>query len=219
MSIERLNNGKRVVIRRVEDADKDKLYLGFEALSELSRYRRFLCSKNELYEHELECLLAVPEDQGAVIIALEYDLSKPDGQGRCIGLIQLIKEQHNPNSAEVALVVIDEYHNCGLGRLLLNKINAEAKQRQIQTLYFYTLSDNAPLAAILKKTDWNIECQRDFNAVTYIVKLSDTAEYQNNNLVMSADFFDSYQRHLFDRFTIMTFAWFKQCHKFSQLYT
>ncbi len=209
MSLEQLNNGKWVIVRRVSDTDKDEILTGFKALSEMSRYRRFLYNKSKLDEQELECLLRVSDDQGVSLIALEVNPSHSGAEGRCIGLIQLIRLPHHDSAAEVALVVIDEYHNCGLGGIFLRKIRAESEQRQIETLYFYTLSENAPLVAMLKKTGWNIQYKRDAQALTLVVDLDKQAETQDDILNATLDLIKNYQLRQVDLLRELATVWLK----------
>lgn len=166
-----LKNGNAVIIRRLRESDRNKILDGFDALSELSRYRRFLHNKNELKQSEIDCLFTTPDYRGICFIVLLCKDEQTLAEGRCIGLIQLIELESPSACAEVALVVIDEFHNCGVGKLMLSVIEIQAVKRNMKHMYFYTTSDNQPLAAILKRTGWNISVDREFGSVTYIAKV------------------------------------------------
>lgn len=145
---------------------------GFDALSQLSRYRRFLHNKNELKQSEIDCLFSLDERYGIAYIVLECENTQSLAEGRCIGLIQLIELENLPDCAEIALVVIDEYQNCGVGKLILFTVETEARKRKIKTFHFHTTSENRPLIAILNRTGWDISVERELGSVTYITKLS-----------------------------------------------
>ena len=166
-----LKNGTAVITRRLFGTDRDKILDGFEALSQLSRYRRFLHNKNELKQDEIDCLFTLPQRRGVSFIVLECEDTQRLSEGRCIGLIQLIELDSEKGCAEVALVVIDEYHNCGVGKLLLSLIETQALSRNLEQLYFFTAADNQPLNAILKRTGWEMSIDREFGSVTYVVKI------------------------------------------------
>ena len=205
-----LRNGAAVITRRLHQSDRKKIRNGFDALSQLSRYRRFLHNKNELKQSEIDCLFATPENQGASFIALECNNTRTLAEGRCIGLIQLIEFVSDKSSAEVALVVIDEFHNCGLAKLLLNTIEKEAANRNICSLYFYSTSDNKPLTAILKRTSWDITVDREFGSVTFITKVVNNRQPEPlkefANSAASAANIDSKQ---IDQRQLLTTLWFK----------
>ena len=207
-----LKNGTAVILRHLLKSDRRKIQDGFNALSELSRYRRFLHNKSQLDESEYECLFATPEQSGTSLIVLECNDIQTLEEGRCIGLIQMIELEAVNASAEVALVVIDEFHNCGLGKLMLNAIENEAVNRNIQYFYFYTTADNKPLSAILKRTGWDISVDRDNGSVTYITK---AAQYRQtaplNNSQTIAGSANDFQTHLTNRDQWVTTSWFKVC--------
>ena len=205
-----LKNGTAVVLRPLLKSDRHKIQDGFDALSDLSRYRRFLHNKSELNEREFECLFATPAQSGTSLIALECNDTRVLEEGRCIGLIQMIELEAVNSSAEVALVVIDEFHNCGLGKLMLKTIEKQAVNRNIQNLYFYTTADNKPLSAMLMRTGWDISVDRDFGSLTYITKVEQ--ERMSNPLYYSvkiaASAFD-FQTRLINRNQWLTICWYR----------
>ena len=204
-----LKTGAAVIIRRLQESDRCKIQGGFEALSQLSRYRRFLHNKNKLKQSEIDCLFTLPDSRGAAFIVLECIDTLSLAEGRCIGLIQLIKLDSQSTSAEVALVVIDEFHNCGVGKLLLDTIETQAVERKIQHLYFYTTSDNKPLSAILNRTGWDITVDRDFGSVTFITKVAPKCQPEAlKNSYISNDLGNQALTNPIHQGRILTKSWF-----------
>ena len=207
-----LRNDTAVIVRRLRESDRKKLLDGFGALSQLSRYRRFLHNKNELKQSEIDCLFTTAERRGISFIVFLCNDTQTLEEGRCVGLIQLLELESPGACAEVALVVIDEFHNCGLGKILLGEIEKQAFKRKVQHLYFFTTSDNQPLIAILNRTGWDISIDRELGSVTYIAKVKQNRDFRpvDNSIKTHAPAHD-YQAKLIHQGQLLTTSWFKVC--------
>ena len=140
-----LRDGTRVLLRLLRPTDKELLRTGFEQLSPESRYARFFTPKTSLTEDELRYLTDIDhEDHVAIGAAVERD-----GAEIGLGVARFIRFADRPEAAEAALVVADEAQRRGLGRLLLRRLIAAARERGIQRFRFEVLSSNPGMATLI----------------------------------------------------------------------
>ncbi|MBT8386020.1 MAG: GNAT family N-acetyltransferase, partial [Ignavibacteria bacterium] len=74
-----------------------------------------------------------------------------------IGLARYIREKEDPTRAEVAITVIDEYQNSGLGTYLFQELLIYAKKNGIRTLASYVLKENVKMTRILDKFGFKLK--------------------------------------------------------------
>lgn len=123
----RLRNDIRVVVRPIRPTDKALLAEGIARLSLESSYRRFLSPKSKLTPAELRYLTEVDQlDHYAVVAVLA------DDPRRLAGVARWIRDPHDHDAAEAAIVVVDEFHGQGLGNALGATIAAAARARGVR---------------------------------------------------------------------------------------
>jgi GNAT superfamily N-acetyltransferase len=142
-----LADGTRVLIRPLVPQDKGDLLRGFDRLSVRSRRFRFFTSLRRLTPRQLQLLTEV--DQRDHVALGVRDLSRQDQPGIAIG--RLIRLDGEPEVAEFAVTVIDEYQGRGLGSLLIGMLLGMARERGVRTLRGYLLEDNLAMIRILGK--------------------------------------------------------------------
>ena len=137
--------------------------MGFRELSEKSRYLRFFAHQNELSEAQLKFFTEV-DDQNHVawgIMDVTHFDAIPAGTGRFIRL----KEE--PDTAEVAITIVDAFQRMGLGRAMMAILNLEGARLGLKRFRYHVLPENihilrslGPLEEPLKTEDhsvWIIE--------------------------------------------------------------
>ncbi|MCA1726932.1 MAG: GNAT family N-acetyltransferase [Actinobacteria bacterium] len=140
-----LRDGTKVLIRPITSDDKALLLGGFERLSEQSRYRRFLTPMPKLTDAQLRYLTEVDHDSHDAIVAIDAD--RPwDGYG----VARYVRLDGEPEVAEAAVTVIDEYQGRGLGTLLLVLLARAAIDRGIRRFRAYVLAENKPMRDLLE---------------------------------------------------------------------
>jgi GNAT superfamily N-acetyltransferase len=140
-----LRDGTKVLIRPITPDDKTLLLGGFERLSEQSRYRRFLAPVPKLTDAQLRYLTEVDHDSHEAVVAVDAD--RPwDG----FGVARYVRLDAEPEVAEAAVTVIDEYQGRGLGTLLLVLLARTAIERGIRRFRAYVLEENKPMRDLLE---------------------------------------------------------------------
>jgi GNAT superfamily N-acetyltransferase len=143
----RLRNGRRLSLRVPRPDDREQFRRGFEALSPLSRRRRFHMIKKSLSETELDYLT---DPDGIDHYALGAIALGWRGQEKTpVGVARFFRMAAEPQTAEFAVVVVDAWQNQGIGRLLLRRLLAAARERGIRYLSGQIMADNAPMLHIL----------------------------------------------------------------------
>jgi RimJ/RimL family protein N-acetyltransferase len=139
-----LREGSRVEIRPLSANDKAGLVAGFERLSELSRYRRFLSPTARLTAKELAYLTEVDHHHHEALVAI--DPSTRDG----LGVARFVRSTEDPDEAEFAVAVADDWHRRGLGTALVRMLAARAREEGIRRFTALVLSDNEPVRHMLE---------------------------------------------------------------------
>jgi GNAT superfamily N-acetyltransferase len=126
-----LLDGSAAILRLVRPSDKDALRRGVERLSPRSRYLRFFNSKRKLSERELAYLT---QTDNVSHLAIGAVTEGPDGVEEGLGIARFVRSASEPDQAEAAVAVIDDWQGKGLGTVLLLRLIAAARERGI--LYF-----------------------------------------------------------------------------------
>ena len=140
-----LRDGTPVIVRRVVPGDKDLIREGFARLSPETRLRRFLAPIAELSEEELRHLTEVDQVNHVAWIAVLRD--QP---GSAIGIGRFVRVPDEPEVAEAAITVGDEFQGRGLGTLLLALLAAAARVAGITSFRAWVLEENAPMRELLE---------------------------------------------------------------------
>jgi GNAT superfamily N-acetyltransferase len=130
-----LRDGSRVHIRQARRTDRDLLVRGFERLSPESRYRRFLTPMHELDERTLRYLTDLDHRDHEAMFAL-------DESGEGVGAARYVRSAVRPETAEVAVAVVDDWQARGLGTLLLQAISVRARDEGVRTFTALMLASN-----------------------------------------------------------------------------
>lgn len=142
-----LRDGTRVLLRPIEPGDKDELRNGFDRLSRRSRYRRFFTAMDRLSDRQLAFFTEVDYHDHFAWVALAVD--EPGQPG--IAVARYIRLADDPEAADIALAVLDEYQGRGLGGLLLEALVEVALANGIRRFVGHVLADNTPMLRLLQK--------------------------------------------------------------------
>jgi len=138
-----LSDGSRVVIRPIAAEDRDELAAGFERLSPESRYRRFFGPMQRLSERDLDRLTQVDHHDHEALVAVEEET------GRGVGVARFVRTQ--PDEAEPAVVVADDWQRLGVAGRLLDLLADRALEEGIVRFRAAVLAQNADAIAALRR--------------------------------------------------------------------
>ena len=142
-----LRDGTLVKIRPVVPEDKGRFLDGFSRLSPESRYRRFMAPLDELTPDMLVHFTEVDYVDHFAYVALLAD--EPGEPG--VGVARYVRLADDPQVAEAAVTVIDEFQGRGLGTILVEALGAVALEHGIHRFRGYLLIDNRPMLDLLEQ--------------------------------------------------------------------
>jgi GNAT superfamily N-acetyltransferase len=87
-----------------------------------------------------------------------------DGQG--LGVARFVRLEPGGEVAEAAIAVVDEVQGKGLGRALLERLLAAARERGVTKFHAEVLADNAPMLALLRHAGDVVESREEPGVVT-----------------------------------------------------
>lgn len=164
-----LADGTRILLRPIRPDDAEALREGFERLSPRSRYRRFLTPQRALTSEMVRYLTEVDGERHIALVAgvESPDLKHEEG----IGVARLVRLDDEPDVAEAAVTVIDDYQNRGLGKLLLAALLRAASDRGIKMIRAEVLASNEPIQHLLARAG-AVERSRSDDSITYDVPIA-----------------------------------------------
>lgn len=142
-----LANGRELLLRAIRPSDKAAMIKAFARLSAETRRRRFFTSKKELSETELRNLT---ECDGINHYALVAGFQLDDGSIEGVGVARMVRVADQPNVAEMAIVVVDQWQGHGIGTLLLKRITEAAAEREIEYVRALALPDNEQIQHLIE---------------------------------------------------------------------
>jgi RimJ/RimL family protein N-acetyltransferase len=151
--IERLPDGAQVLIRPIRPIDKGLLADGLRRLSPQSAQRRFLTPKRSFSRAELRYLTEV-DSRDHVALVVE---NPADPVRRLIAVGRFVRLHDDPQAADVAFTVADDWQSRGLGSLLGEHLVHSARNRGIRRFTATMASDNVPAHRLLAKLTKHLE--------------------------------------------------------------
>jgi acetyltransferase len=157
----RLRDGTVVRVRPIRPEDAELELRFFQKLSARSRYHRFMQHLPELPPRMLARFTQLDYDRELALVALHNN-----------EFIAVGRYAPNPDgrTAEFALTVADEWQGKGVGRALLERLCAAARDAGYEALYGYVLADNHEMLELAHRLGF-AEVARDTAEVTVVRRL------------------------------------------------
>jgi RimJ/RimL family protein N-acetyltransferase len=165
-----LRDGSTVLIRPVRSADAPLLADGFARLSARSRQLRFLTPKTELSPAELRYFTDVDHHDHEALGALDH----PDGRG--VGIARYIRDADDPQAAEIAVTIVDDWQGRGLGTELVAQLSERARSAGIRRFTALVAADNPAMAGLLRNVRADL-VRRERGALHYEITLGPAEQY------------------------------------------
>lgn len=140
-----LRDGSRVRIRQGHRTDRELLVRGFEHLGPESRYRRFLAPMHALGDRTVRYMTELDHHDHEAMIALDVRGEE------ALGDAFYVRDGRRPDTAEVAVTVVDEWQGRGLGMLLLEVISARALDEGVGTFTALMLARNQAMMDLFER--------------------------------------------------------------------
>jgi RimJ/RimL family protein N-acetyltransferase len=175
-----LRDGSTVLIRQVQSADVPLLADGFARLSARSRQLRFLTPKKELSPAELRYFTDVDHHDHEALGALDHT----DGRG--VGTARYVRDADDPQAAEIAVTIVDDWQGRGLGTELLAQLSERARSEGIRRFTALVAADNPAMAGLLRNAQADL-VGREPGALQYEITLGPTEEHSPAGVLRSRD--------------------------------
>ncbi|MEP7192518.1 MAG: GNAT family N-acetyltransferase [Actinomycetota bacterium] len=161
-----LRDGSAVLIREVRAGDAPLLADGFTRLSSKSRQLRFLTGKPNLTTAELRYFTEIDHHNHEALGALD------PADGRGLGIARYIRDVEDPERAEVAVTVVDDWQRRGLGTELLGRLTDRARREGIRHFTALVADDNSAVVGLLDDSSVGVHViQREPGTVEYEIEL------------------------------------------------
>ncbi len=158
-------DGRTVTIRpiRPEDAELEQSFV--KALSEESKYYRFMDTLRELTQSMLVRFTQIDYDREMAFVAT---IPNEQGQIEQIGVVRYVS---NPDgeSVEFALAVADNWQRHGLGRKLMSTLIECARQRGYRAMVGDILNTNAKMFRLVSSLGFTIHPHPEDSAIKRVV--------------------------------------------------
>lgn len=142
-----LDDGLPILVRPIRVNDAARIQQGFQRLSQLARRRRFPNGDpDRLSAETIARLVHIDQINHAAWGAM--NIEKPDEPG--IGIARYVRLNGEPQAADVAITIVDEYQGRGAGFVLQACLHLAAWKNGIRTFYYDVASDNDRIIRHLK---------------------------------------------------------------------
>ncbi len=144
--------GLDIMLRPVKISDEPLLKDFFYSLSDQSIRRRFISSRTDMPHERLQEFVIIDYTREMVILAVR----KQDEMEEIVGVGQYGIDETS-HTAEVALVVRDEYQSQGVGTELLSYLTQLAQRQGLLGFTAEVLFENAPMLHLFEKMGFDIQ--------------------------------------------------------------
>ncbi len=145
-----LRNGTQVLIRPIRPEDEPLMVSFHEKLSERTVYQRYLKEINlspRTAHERLARICFIDYDREMALVVVNRTA---DGKPHVIAAGRLTK-LHGTDSAEFALVVVDEFQGQGLGRELLQRLIDISQREKVKHVFGNISNDNAGMLRLTEQ--------------------------------------------------------------------
>ena len=144
-----LHDGLRVVVTTLVADDRDDVAHGFDALSDRTRYLRFLTAKHHLSQRSLARLVDDVDGHDHVALALWWQ--RQSTSDVLLGDARFIRLVDDPECADVAVTMADELHGQGGGTLLMRALVLRAREEGLRRFSAAMSPENEPSHRLMRR--------------------------------------------------------------------
>ena len=159
-------DGQFYTIRPIQSEDADRLQSFVRALSEESRYFRFISTLSELTPRMLVRYTQVDYDRELALVAVvgpDGALSDAGAQPQEERIVGVVRYLLNPDreSCEFAVAIADDWQGKRLGSTLMRAIVEAARSKGLKRIEGYVLASNSKMLGMMSYLGFTIETDRE----------------------------------------------------------
>jgi acetyltransferase len=162
--------GEKFFVASLTPADRAHIKEGLKFMSAESIRNRFMGSKKDFTDKELDYLTSL---DGRNHYALGVE--EAEGAHRGVAVIRMVRSESTPSEAEVAVTIIDEYQKIGLGSFLLDLLALAAMERNVSEFSFTFLPTNEGIIRLIQKKG-SPKSERSSGTIRMVLSLKNTDE-------------------------------------------
>jgi len=167
----KMKDGTAIMIRPIRPEDEPLIIKFHEKLSERSVYLRYFqpmkLSTRTAHER-LTRICFIDYDREMALVAEWRDPAS--GEQRILGVTRLSKI-HGTDSAEWAVIILDEFQHRGLGTELMRRSIDVARAEKLKTVICNILPENFEMRAICQRLGFKLRHETDDNVVRGVLEL------------------------------------------------
>lgn len=165
-------HNQRVCIRHIVRRDAELLVDLFHNLSERTKWLRFF-SPVGIPEHRLWDEATRLSDIDPRIQAALIGTIRQDGREQAVAVARMIRHMPLSDTAEVAIVVRDDFQREGIGRTIFDLLVQVALVQGIKRLYAITLPENQGMQRLARGVGLPVSVQIQGGEMTITIYLQD----------------------------------------------
>jgi RimJ/RimL family protein N-acetyltransferase len=142
---------------------------GLRALSYKSRKQRFNTPIKKFSKNMLNYLTNIDNEDHIGIIAETRKKRMTLGLGVC----RCKRIPEYPDTAELAVTIVDKYQNMGIGTMLTKLLSKIAREKDITKFHAHVNKDNIPMIKLIEKFSSTI-IRSNYNEILYEIDLCNT---------------------------------------------
>jgi RimJ/RimL family protein N-acetyltransferase len=139
-----LRDGRSVLVAELYPDDRERFLGGMRRASPDSVYRRFMTPVPRLTDSQIRYLLEVDHRDHEALLAVD------EAGGEAVAVGRFVRLADDPETAEVAILVIDSWQGVGLGKALGRLLADRARELGIKRFEGQMLAENAAIIAVLE---------------------------------------------------------------------
>jgi RimJ/RimL family protein N-acetyltransferase len=167
----KLRDGTRVLLREAGPEDAPLVRLGFGQLSDRSRQFRFLRAMPRLSEDDLSFLAAAEGNEVIGALDLATEPASP------VAMARYVRLPGRPETAEVAITVIDSHQGRGLGTLLFGCLAWQAERAGLKGFVALVHVANRRMRSLLQDLGAVIEDDQESELLYLLPLHADPAQF------------------------------------------
>jgi len=148
--------GLEMLFRPVKISDEPLLKEFFYSLSDQSIYKRFISHRVDMPHERLQEFVVIDYTKEMIILAFEAG-EQPDEEREELLAVGQYGIDEKSHTAEVALVVRDDYQNQGIGKELLSYLTQLAQKEGLLGFSAEVLIENRAMMSLFEKMGFDIQ--------------------------------------------------------------